>query len=367
MRLCHTATFTLIAVRPHDTLDTPKGGCRHEKSFIAVLLSAALVAQEFRGTISGAVIDPQNSLIPHAKIQVTEARTGARSTAVSDRSGKYVIPFLAPGTYSITTTAPGFKRSVQDNFVLEAAAHPVLDIHLEIGDVSQSVSVTEEAPLLETANGTVGEPISTRQVEDIPLNGRTPYMLGELAIGVIAEPNGSGAVGDLKANPWDNSPSTTFSAGGAPTGQNEMLLDGVPNQSYSLGIAYNPPVDAVGEVQMQVFSADAAYGHTGGGMLNQITKSGTNDLHGTLYWFNQATPLQANAFFINKAGQPRATDVLNQYGVTAGGPLWVPKVYNGRNKVFWFMAMELLHEPTASANTTTVPTLAEKAGDFWPC
>ena len=346
-------------------LEVMSGGYTVNKIlWVAVLASAVLVAQEFRGTISGSVTDPQNSLIPNAKIEAVEIRTGAKSLAVSDTAGRYVIPFLAPGIYKITAAAVGFKKSVQDNFVLETAAHPVLDIHLAVGDVSQSVSVTAEAPLVETTNGSVGEPITTRQVEDIPLNGRTPYMLGMLAIGVIAEPNGSGAVGDLKANPWDNSASTTFSSGGAPTGQNEMLLDGVPNQSYSLGIAYNPPVDAVEEVQMQVFSADAAYGHTGGGISNQITKSGTNGLHGTLYEFNQATPLQATPFFLNKAGQKKATDVLNQYGVTVGGPLVVPKLFNGRNKVFWFFAWEGLHEPTAAAYTKTTPTAAEKTGNF---
>ncbi len=328
------------------------------------LAPAMLLAQEFRGTISGVVVDPQNASIPKAKIEATETRTGTKSAAVSDGAGKYAIPFLAPGTYRITATATGFKRSVQDDFILETSAQPVLDFHLEIGEGTQSVSVTAQAALVETSNGSVAEPIATRQVENIPLNGRTPYMLGNLAIGVIHEASGSSAVGDLKANPWDNGASGTFSSAGAPTGQNEMLVDGVPNQSYQLGIAYNPPVDAVEEVQMQVFSADAAYGHTGGGVNNQITKSGANEFHGTLYWFNQATPLQANAFFINKAGQPRAADVLNQYGVTAGGPILVPKLYNGRNKVFWFMAWEGLHEPSASANTTTVPTAAEKNGDF---
>jgi hypothetical protein len=331
---------------------------------LAVLLHSTLVAQEFRGTISGAVLDAQSSLIPKARIQAMEMRTGARSVVVSDNAGRYVIPFLAPGTYQITATAAGFKRFVQDNFILETSAQPVLDIHLEVGDVSQSVSISAEAPLIETANGSVAEPITARQVEDMPLSGRTPYILGNLAIGVTHVASGSSAVGDLKANPWDNSPNGTFSSAGAPGGQNELLVDGVPNQSYQLGIAYNPPVDAVQEVQMQVFSADAAYGHTGGGTNNQITKSGTNQFHGTAYWFNQATPLQATPFFINKAGQTKATAVLNQYGLTAGGPVLLPKVVDGRNRLFWFVAWEGLHQPSASANTTTVPTTAEKGGDF---
>jgi hypothetical protein len=331
---------------------------------MAALAPVILCAQEFRGTISGSVVDPQNALIPNAKVEATETRTGAKSVAVSGTAGQYAIPFLAPGTYRITATAAGFKRSVQDNLILETSAHPVVDFHLQIGDSTQSVSVTSDAPLVETANGSVGESVTTRQVEDIPLSGRTPYLLGTLAIGVIHTASSSSAVGDLFASPWDNSSSGTFSSGGAPTGQNEMLLDGVPNQSYQLGIGYNPPVDAVQEVQMQVFAADAAYGHTGGGINNQITKGGTNELHGTAYWFNQATPLQATPFFINKAGQTKAVTVLNQYGLTAGGPVLLPKVFNGRNKVFWFAAWEGLHKPTAAAYTRTTPTPAEKTGDF---
>lgn len=240
----------------------------------------------------------------------------------------------------------------------------MLDIRLDVGEVSQSLAVTAEAPKIETANGSVSQPITTRQVEDVPLLGRMPYLLSYLTIGVTAEPNGSGQTGDMKANPWDNSASTTFSSGGAPTGQNELLLDGVPNQSYSLGIGYNPPVDSVNEVQVQVFAADAAYGHTGGGISNQVTKSGTNGFHGTLYEFNETTPLQATPFFINKAGQRKATTILNQYGLTAGGPLVAPKLFNGRNKVFWFFAWEAIHQPSGSAATRTTATSAEKAGDF---
>jgi hypothetical protein len=333
-------------------------------SFALLCVPAALMAQEFRGTISGKVVDPQNALVPNAKIEATETRTGAKSRTVSDTAGRYSIPFLAPGAYQIAATSPGFKRFVQDGISLETGAHPVLDIRLQVGDITQSVSVNGEAPLVETTNGSVAEPITTKQVEDIPLNGRTPYLLGNLAIGVTHEASSSSAVGALFASPWDNSKSGTFSSAGAPTGQNEILVDGVPNQSYQLGIGYNPPVDAVQEVQMQVFAADAAYGHTGGGINNQITKSGTNDLHGTLYEYNQATPLQANSFFLNKAGQPKATLVMNQYGFTAGGPVVLPKIFNGRNKIFWFTAWEGLHKPTAAANTTTVPTPAEKTGDF---
>ncbi len=329
---------------------------------VILCLPAMLAAQEFRGTISGSVVDPQNAFVPNVKIIATEIRTGTKSQTVSDTSGRYTIPFLAPGTYEITAETGGFKRFVQNGLSLEIGAHPVLDIHLQVGDTSQSVSVTADAPLLQTETASVAEPITTRQVEDFPLNGRTPYMLAQLAFGVVATPSGTGARGYTR--PWDSSGPAAFSVAGSATGQNELLVDGAPNNTWNLNVSYNPPVDAVQEVQTQVFQSDAGYGHSGGGTANQITKSGTNGFHGSLYEFNQVTALQANAFFVNKAGQPRATNIYNQYGVTAGGPVVVPKVFDGRNKVFWFFALERLKCPNLGPVITTVPTAAERKGDF---
>ena len=230
-------------------------------AIVALLAAAALPAQEFRGAISGNVTDPQGASVPNVSIIATEMQTGARSQTRSDASGAYTIPFLAPGNYQISAEAPGFKRFVQVQLTLAIGAHPVLDIRLSVGDLTESISVSAEAPMLETTNGSVTQAVTTREVEDFALNGRTPYMLAQLAIGVVATPSGSGAAGAVK--PYDTSGPTAFSAGGAASGQNELLVDGVPNQSFNLGVAYNPPVDAVQEVQMQVFQSDAAYGQIG--------------------------------------------------------------------------------------------------------
>jgi hypothetical protein len=335
---------------------------RSSFALAALLATVYLPAQEFRGAIGGNVTDPQLASVANVSIVATEMQTGTKSRARSDASGIYTIPFLTPGNYEISAEAPGFKRFVQEKVALDAGAHLVLDIHLTVGDLKESVNVSAEAPILETANGSVAQAITASQVEDFALNGRTPFMLAQLAVGVVATPSGTGAAGAV--HPYDTSGPTAFSAGGAPSGQNELLVDGSPDQSFSLGVAYNPPVDAVLEVHMRGFQSDAAFGHTGGGTANQITKSGTNDVHGSLYEFNQVTALQANAFFVNKAGQPRAIDHYNQYGLTAGGPLVVPKLFNGRNKVFWFFAWEGLKSPNLGPVTTTVPTAAERKGDF---
>jgi hypothetical protein len=329
---------------------------------VALLIPAALLAQEFRGTITGSVSDPQEAMIPNVKIVATHTETGARSATVSDSSGTYTIPFLAPGIYQITADAPGFKRFVREKFALAVGERPVLDIRMQVGDSSQTVSVIAEAPLLEIGNGSVGQVITAQEVEDYPLYGRTPLMLAQLSMGIVATPSGTGAVGS--ANPYDTTGPTQFSAGGAPQKSNELLLNGAPDGTWNLGVAYNPPQDAVREVRVQVFEGDAAYGHTGGGTANHITKSGTNAFHGTAYEFNRVSALAAMPFFSNKAGLPKPVDNYNQYGLTAGGPVVVPKVFNGRNKAFWFFAWESLRSTAPATTMMTVPTAAERSGDF---
>lgn len=327
----------------------------------------ALFAQEYRGTISGAVTDPAGGAIAKAQITVTETRTGVRSTAVSDNSGAYSVPFLALGKYDISAEAPGFKKAVRSGITLSAGEHPVIDIQLEIGATTESVEVHADTPLLETANPSVGQVITTAEVEDLPVNGRTPMMLDNLALGVVStfEPG--------PVRPFDNGAPNSISIGGAPASRNEVLLNGSPNAGQTNQMAYSPPQDAVTEVRVSLFDMDASFGHTMGGTVNLITKSGTNSIHGVGYIFNQTSAFDANTFFNNARGIPRPPYHQNQYGVNAGGPVYVPKLFNGKNRVFWFFAYEGMHDsdPANSPletgnpeNFATVPTAAERQGDF---
>lgn len=329
---------------------------------VALFVPAVLCAQEFRGTITGSVTDPQGAMIPNARIVATHTETGVKSGTVSDSSGTYTIPFLAPGVYQITAEAPGFKRFVRERFPLVIGERPVLDTRMEVGDSSQTVTVSAEVPLLEIGTGSVGQVITTEQVEDFPLYGRTPLMLAQLAMGVVATPTGTAVAGSSK--PWENSGVAMFSVGGAPSSSNEVLLDGAPDNNWNKQVAYQPPQDAVQEVRVQAFEADAAYGHTGGGTANHITKSGTNSFHGSAYEFNQVSALAATPFFTNKAGLPKPLANYNQYGLSAGGPLWIPKVLDARNKIFWFFAWESVRSLNPATTITTVPTAAERTGDF---
>jgi hypothetical protein len=338
------------------------------RSLYALLVfAAACFAQENRSTISGSVTDATGAGVAKAKVAAIETRTGVKTTVNSENSGAYSIPFLPIGDYDIAAEAPGFKKFLRTGITLSAGAHPVIDIRLDIGAIVDTVEVHADAPLLETANPTVGQVITAEEVESFPINGRTPMMLANLALGVIStfEPG--------PVRPFDNGAPNSISIGGAPAARNEVLLNGAPNAGFSNQMAYSPPQDSVTEVRTNTFQMDASFGHTMGGTVNLVTKSGTNALHGVAYIFNQTSVLDANSFFNNKAGVARPPYHQNQYGINGGGPIYVPKVFNGKNRVFWYFAWEGMRDsdPATSPletgnpeNFTSVPTPAERQGDF---
>lgn len=335
--------------------------------FLCAVMSALTFAQESRGTFSGSVTDSSGAAIANVKVQAVETRTGTKSSVVSETSGAYTIPFLAPGAYELSAEASGFKKFVRQGITLNAGEHPVIDIRLEVGGITESVEVHADAPLLATANPTIGQVITTAEVEDIPVNGRTPMMLDNLALGVIStfEPG--------PVRPFDNGAPNQISIGGASVRRNEVLLNGAPNAGFGNDMAYSPMQDAVEEVRVNLFDMDASFGHTMGGTVNLVTKQGTNAFHGVANIFNQTSVVDANNFFNNAKGVPRPPYHQNQYGITGGGPVWIPKVWDGRNRLFWFFGYEGMRDsdPANSpletgnpVNLTTVPTAAERKGDF---
>src|SRR5580693_4671661 len=225
---------------------------------VAVLflsISAGAFAQEFRSTLSGVVADP---------------------------AGQYTIPFLMPGTYEISAESPGFKRYVRTGVEVASGSHPVIDIAMTVGETSQSIDVTEDVSLVNRENASMGQTITAAQVEDFPLNGRTPMMLAQLSIGVI--PTGQPSL----VHPFDNSGAAAWSIGGTPAQTSELLMDGAPDATWDQRLAYSPSQDSVQQVVVNAFDTDAAYGHTAGGTINQIMKGGTNCFHGSMYEFVQA-------------------------------------------------------------------------------
>ncbi|MGP8243303.1 MAG: carboxypeptidase-like regulatory domain-containing protein, partial [Bryobacteraceae bacterium] len=233
------------------------------------LLACVAYGQENRGTFSGSITDPSGSPIPKAKVTATETRTGTKTTAVSEDTGQYTIPFLAPGAYDITVEVPGFKQALRKGITLSAGEHPVVDVKMEVGAVTEAITVSGDVAPLVVASPSVGQVITTNEVEDFPINGRTPMMLGNLAFGAVStyEPG--------PVRPFDNGAPNEISLGGAPSGTNESLLDGAPNAGFNNQMAYSPMQDAVTEVRTTAFESDASYGHSIGGTIDMITKSGT--------------------------------------------------------------------------------------------
>jgi len=326
---------------------------------LAFLFPLSLLSQEFRGAVSGEVADSSGSLVAGAEVTVAETHTGTKNETVTDTSGKYNALFLLPGDYDIDVSAPGFKGTERKGLHIGAGEHPIIDFKLVVGDTAQAIEVTADIPIVNSENASVGQAVTTREVEDIPLNGRTPIMLAQLAVGVIPSPYNSTLT---LVHPFDTN--NAFAIGGTVNQTSETLLDGSPNATWDGRTAYSPPQDAVQEVRVKAFDTDAAFGHTGGGTINQVMKSGTNDIHGSAYEFTQPSNLTANNFFNNKNGLGNPLTHFNQWGLTAGGPVLIPKVYNGRNKLFWYFAYEGLMDSQPNTNFVTVPTDLEKQGNF---
>ena len=322
------------------------------------IVLCGLSAQEYRATLTGRILDIQGAVIPSVKVLATQLETNAHFETSSGADGQYTLPFLPPGNYRVRVEAPGFKLFVRDGIRASTGERIGLDISLEIGSINETVTVSADRSLLETATASTGQVIRDRQIENMPMNGRTPLVLAQLAFGVVP-------ASDPKfTRPFDNAGPSTFSMGGAPGRTNELLLDGAPNSTANSRVAYNPPVDAVAEVKVETFQADAAYGHTGGGTANVVMKGGTNGLHGNVYEFNQVSKFAATPFFTNRAALKKPVTRYNQWGVNAGGPVIIPKLFDGRDKLFFFFAYEGIKDAFPEPLTSTVPTAAQRNGDF---
>ena len=290
-------------------------GCMIRVCSLAVILTGSLAAQSVVATITGRVTDPSGAAVPNIPVQVRNVETNQVTPAITSTEGVYTAPYLRPGPYTITAEAPGFKKLVRENINVNISQTAMVDLQLEVGGGSEQVTVTAEMPLLETATADRGNVIDQERVNQLPLNGRNPFMLAKLVGGV----NFNGEA--IWERPFDNGAIANWSINGGRASNNEFLLDGAPNNAMAgdNNIAYVPPVDSVEEFKIQTNSYDAQYGHTGGGIINVSLKSGTNSPHGTLYEFMRRKFLDANSFQNNAQGLPRDAHYLDQFGGQVGG------------------------------------------------
>ncbi|HEX6736883.1 MAG TPA: carboxypeptidase regulatory-like domain-containing protein, partial [Vicinamibacteria bacterium] len=318
-------------------------------------------AQDSRGSITGKVADASGGAVPGASVQAVNDDTNLTVTAVSDVVGSYTLLYLPAGRYTVSAELNGFRKAVRTGVEVRVGDKLTLELKLDPGGVTETVEVSGATPLLDAASGSAGQVIDSKRIQLLPLSDGNPFVLSRLAAGAAY-------TGDLKfSRPFDNSGTSSITADGA-SGGNEFTLDGSPNMAHSAGdgtrrVAYVPPSDAVEEFKVETATYDAQQGHTAGATVNVVMKSGTNKLRGTLYEFYRDDKISANDFFLNRANKARPPMSYNRFGGSLGGPLVLPG-YHGRDRSFFFVAYEGLHDEFPEPDQFSVPTAKMRNGDF---
>ena len=327
----------------------------------SLVLTMIAIAQSDRGTITGTVSDPAGALVPNAAIQIRNVETGALYQAGASATGNYTLAQLPAGEYELSVDAQGFKKYVRKNVTVEVAQTYRVDVALELGSNTESITVTEAAPLLKTESGELSHTVTSNTMNTLPVMGigaaagasglRNPYAVVQLLPGATYAPDV-----DVRIN-------------GTPANTQAMRIEGqdATNGWYSTQSQTQGSVDAIQEFAVQTSNYSAELGQAGGGLFNLTMRSGTNQLHGTAYEYFVNEALNAGTPFTNDGNghllRPRQR--RNDYGFNLGGPVFIPKVYNGHDKAFFFFNYEHFAETTITNNVAgTVPTLAYRNGDF---
>ena len=322
-------------------------------------LSLCLRAQqESRGQILGTVHDPSGAAVAGANVSAVDSATNIKTTTKTNASGDYVLPFLNSRTYSVMAEQPGFKTFVQAAVQVRVGDKITLNIDLEMGTETQSVNVTGEVPLVESASGSLSQVIDNQRITMLPLKDGAAMMLANLAPGALNFADGGWT------RPYDDASISRVAVNGSRGTDNELTLDGSSNSSRNV-VAFVPPADVIQEFKIHTTAFDASLGNASGATIDMSLKSGTNLLHGNFSYFGQNPVFNANKFFSNMAGLPRAVIREARWGLYSSGPVFIPKVYNGRNRTFWMYGYQGIHEADPRGTlTTSVPTPAELQGDF---
>ena len=333
---------------------------------VAFLLTAVAAAtlcygQETRGTITGRVTDTTGSFVAAVEIKASNVETGTVIRAKSNDQGNFTIPYLAAGRYNVTADLTGFKTVLRPNIEVRVSDVISLDIQLQVGNVTDVMEVTAATPLLESDTVSLGQVVDERRINDLPLQAGNAAELALLAPGVVNTTN-------LRARKTSfNSASSQISTNGNALYSNEFTIDGVPDTFPNNGIplvAFQPPQAAVTEFKVETTAIDAGLGHTPGSVMNIATRGGTNAYHGEAHEWLMNSALDTSTFFQNRAGLVKPVYQDNRFGAALGGPVSIPKLYKGRDKTFFFYSWEsnIWGKPTTTVGT--VPTDAEKNGDF---
>jgi hypothetical protein len=337
------------------------------RSLLVLVVSAVasilpLHAQVDTGSITGTVTDQSGAVVNGAKVTLTNEGTGAALSLTTGSDGSYTFSPVRIGSYKIDASAQGFKTVSQTHVVVNVGANVLVNLKLPTGSVSETVEVTGAVPVLQTQDASVGQVMDTRNVNNLPLNGRNFTFLAQLSAGVNSP----------QADTRGNASTGAFSANGFRPAQNNYMLDGIDNNSDTVDFLNGtnfvvlPPVDAIQEFKVQTTNFSAEFGRSGAAVMNATVKSGTNQLHGDVWEFFRNDKLDAADYFERRqdgSGNWRTQKGelrQNQFGFTLGGPVVIPHVFNGRNKVFFFGDYEGLRRRQGTVQTGAVPTLAER-------
>jgi hypothetical protein len=332
---------------------------QYTQLFLLLAISVGVLSsQTYQGGIRGTVTDPQGAAISNVTITLVNEATSVNRKTTTNSSGQYVFTAVDPAIYAITAESPSFTQYERTNLSVGTQETVTADVQLQIGAVTQSVVVTEDAPTIENSSASNGQVLDTQQMADLPNLGRNPFLLSKLATNV--EP-----VGDPRFNRFqDQSGSSEIAIGGGPVRGNNYLIDGIPITDSENRPVIIPSIEGTQEMKLQEDTYDAEMGRTGGGVFNVTLKSGGNTPHGSLFGYTRQTDWLANNYFFNEAGEPRAEQPFYNWGGSFGGPIVIPKVYNGKDKTFFWLTTESYRQKSPLSNEYTLPTAAEKAGDF---
>jgi hypothetical protein len=338
----------------------------------ALSFSLLSFAQESRGKILGRVLDATGAAVPGARIAGVNEEMNTRQPATANDVGNYELPFLLPGTYRVEVTAAGFKQHTRRPIEVQVGDVITIDVTLEIGQQTEKVEVVAEAPMLESATATMSTTIDHRQLADLPMGGGDVMFLTQLAAGITTA--------QAPGHNWLPSATDVMSnvtVNGVANGNTEFSLDGIANMTKAR-VSFAPPGDMVQEFRVETVNYDASMGHAAGGSVNMSLRAGTNTPHGTAEWLVAPNPWQANDFFTNKQLYDLSTGPVtpekisrlvaprkvNRYSATIGGPIYIPRVYDGRNRTFWTYAFQGFNRRNPNTGYYTLPTAAQRTGDF---
>jgi hypothetical protein len=328
----------------------------------ATSLLVNLTAQDVSGSITGVVRDASNAVVPAALVRAIHTGTQASFETRSDSDGSYTVRSIPVGVYTLQVEAPGFKKYEATNIRVQVNEVVRVDVGLQVGGTTETVTVTSEVVNVDTTGATLKAVVDQKRIEDLPLNGRNAVQLMRLVAGVTADPRADVTSGTTYPGV------TPVSVNGGRANTTNYMLDGAQNNDhYSNAPNPMPNSDALQDFSVQTNNFSAEFGRHSGGMVNAVTKSGTNEIHGSAFEFVRNKAMNAVNFFSPVVNGAKLDDGLkrNQFGATLGGPVTIPKLYSGKDKTFFFFSYQgtrLRQVPIASQ--IVVPSTAMRTGDF---